>query len=200
MLSRERSESLDSFLVLSHSEISLHDTVADIGCGPGFFTVPLAKFLVNGTVYALDIDDEMLSACRQQVAQARMGNVEFLKCEEFAFPLEPGSVDRAFLAFVVQQTSDRPRFLRAVRELLTLGGWCTVLEWYRKETETGPPLEPRMDPSLLEETARVAGYRTRGWRDLNGEQYMMMLSPNPPKDTDGRREESGRGMRELQGK
>ncbi len=26
------------------------------------------------------------------------------------------------------------------------------------------------------------------------------LSPNPPKDTDGRREESGRGMRELQGK
>ena len=26
------------------------------------------------------------------------------------------------------------------------------------------------------------------------------ISPNPPKDTDGRREESGRGMRELQGK
>ena len=27
-----------------------------------------------------------------------------------------------------------------------------------------------------------------------------LLSPNPPKDTDGRREESGRGVRELQGK
>ena len=26
------------------------------------------------------------------------------------------------------------------------------------------------------------------------------LTPNPPKDTDGRREESGRGVRELQGK
>ena len=26
------------------------------------------------------------------------------------------------------------------------------------------------------------------------------LSPNPPKDTDGRREENGRGVRELQGK
>ena len=26
------------------------------------------------------------------------------------------------------------------------------------------------------------------------------LSPNPPKDTDGRREESGRGVREIQGK
>ena len=28
----------------------------------------------------------------------------------------------------------------------------------------------------------------------------LRLSPNPPKDTDGRREESGRGVRELQGK
>ena len=175
LLSRERSESLDSFMVLSHSDINLRDTVADIGCGPGFFTVPLAKFLVNGKVFALDIDDEMLAACREQVAQARMGNVEILKCDEYAFPLEAGSVDGVFLAFVVQQTSDRPRFLRAVRELLTPGGWCTVLEWYRKETETGPPLERRIDPPLLEEAARDAGYRTRGWRDLNGEQYMMKL-------------------------
>ena len=30
--------------------------------------------------------------------------------------------------------------------------------------------------------------------------YAKCLSPNPPKDTDGRREESGRGVRELQGK
>ena len=29
---------------------------------------------------------------------------------------------------------------------------------------------------------------------------MLTLSPNPPKGTDGRREESGRGVRELQGK
>lgn len=175
LLSRERSDSLDSFVVLSHSEINLHDTVADIGCGPGFFTVPLAKFLVNGKVYALDIDDEMLAACREQVAKARMGNVQVLKCDEYAFPLEPGSIDGAFLAFVVQQTADRPRFLSAVRELLTTGGWCTVLEWYRKETETGPPVERRIDPPLLEETAREAGFTTRGWRDLNGEQYMMLL-------------------------
>ena len=30
--------------------------------------------------------------------------------------------------------------------------------------------------------------------------WPYLLSPNPPKDTDGRREESGRGVRELQGK
>ena len=31
-------------------------------------------------------------------------------------------------------------------------------------------------------------------------QPLRVLSPNPPKDTDGRREDSGRGVRELQGR
>ena len=49
------------------------------------------------------------------------------------------------------------------------------------------------------------------WVDLEPASYLCCglltfeclkgyLSPNPPKDTDGRREESGRGVRELQGK
>ena len=45
----------------------------------------------------------------------------------------------------------------------------------------------------------------RGPMPYDGLQFQLSktpgkLSPNPPKDTDGRREESGRGVRELQGK
>ena len=175
LLSPERSQAVDTFLVLTYSEINLHDTVADIGCGPGFFTLPLAKYLVSGKLYALDIDDDMLAACQERVTQTQLGNVEILKCDEFSFPLEAASLDGAFLAFVIQQSPDKPRFLRAVRELLQPRGWCTILEWYRIETEFGPPLERRIDPTDLEAMAREAGYRNRGWRDLNGEQYMMTL-------------------------
>ena len=175
LMAPERAQTLDPFLVLSFSGINLHDTVADIGCGPGFFTVPLAKYLVSGTLYALDIDDEMLDACRRSVTQAHLGNVEIIKCAEFEFPLESGSLDGVFLAFVVQQSPDKSRLLRAVRELLQPRGWCTILEWYRIETETGPPLERRIDPVELTAIAEEAGFRNRGWRDLNGEQYMMMM-------------------------
>ena len=175
LLSPDREQAMDSFLILSFSGINLHDTVADIGCGPGYFTLPLAKALVNGKVLALDLDDEMLAACRDRVAQARMGNVEVLQCSEFEFPLEPASVDGAFLAFVVQQSQDKPRFLREVHNLIRPRGWCTVLEWYRKETEYGPPLERRIEPDELVKAAQSAGFRSRGWRDLNGDQYMMTL-------------------------
>ena len=106
LLSPHRARQMDDFVIFSFSGINLHDTVADIGCGPGFFTVPLAKYLVDGKLYALDIDDEMLAACRERVAQVRLGNVEVLKCQEFDFPLEASSLDGAFMAFVIQQSSN----------------------------------------------------------------------------------------------
>ena len=175
LLSPERAETSDPIVILSFSPINAYDTVADIGCGPGYFTLPLAKALVRGKVLALDLDDEMLAACRERVAEARLGNVEILKCSEFEFPIEAGSVDGVFLAFVIQASPDKGRFLKAVREVIQPRGWCSVLEWYRKETEMGPPLERRIDPEDLEVMARDAGFRTMGWRDLNGDNYMMTL-------------------------
>jgi ubiquinone/menaquinone biosynthesis C-methylase UbiE len=126
-------------------------------------------------VLALDLDDEMLKACQDRVDQARMGNVEIQKCSEFEFPIEASSVDGALLAFVIQASPDKGRFLSAVRALIQPKGWCLAIEWYRKETAKGPPLERRIDPDDLEVVARDAGFRTTGWRDLNGDNYMMSL-------------------------
>ena len=175
LLSPERAQGTDMFTIMAFSDLNDRDTVAEIGCGPGFFTIPLAKALSNGTLYALDIEDEMLEACRQRVAEFRLGNVEFLKCGEFDFPLEPKSLNGLFLAFVIQQSPDKLRFLQAVRQLLKPRGWCTILEWYHRETETGPPLERRIDPEDLRAMATEAGFRYLITRDLNGEQDMMTL-------------------------
>ena len=175
LLSPARAATLDTLTIFSFCPINVHDTVAEIGCGPGFFTIPLAKALVSGRLLALDTDDEMLAACRDRVDQARMGHVELLKCSEFEFPIDAASVDGAFLAFVIQASPDKTRFLSAVRQKIQPRGWCTVIEWYKKETAMGPPLERRIDPADLEVVARDAGFRTMGWRDLNGENYMMTL-------------------------
>ena len=175
LLSPERVRDTDVFTIMAFSDLNDRDSVGEIGCGPGFFTVPLAKALSNGRLYALDLEDEMLDACRQRVSEVRLGNVEFLKCDEFEFPLEPESLNGLFLAFVIQQSPDKLRFLQSVRKLLKPRGWCTILEWYHKETETGPPLERRIDPPNLQALAAEAGFRYLITRNLNGEQYMMTL-------------------------
>ena len=41
------------------------DTAADVGCGDGFYTIPLARFLrPSGKVYAEDINDAELISSR----------------------------------------------------------------------------------------------------------------------------------------
>ena len=175
LLSPEREEELDTFMAMSFMPIDPYDRVADIGCGPGYFSIPMAKHLVHGKLYAMDIDDEMLDALRPRVEEAKLGNIEVLKCGATDFPLETESLDGVLLAFVIDQSEDRIGFLEAVWDLLTPRGWCVVLEWYRETTESGPPLERHIDPDELEALAVETGYRFRWWRDLNGSQYMALL-------------------------
>ena len=170
-----RVDELDPFVVLSFCPISPNDVVGDIGCGPGYFTVPLAKQLANGKVFALDINDDMLDACRDAVGKVRMGNVEIMKCEEFDFPLEEASLDGAFVAFVIHHSPDKTRLFSQIRRLLKPRGWCSVLEWHYKETESGPPLGRRIQPAELQQMAVDAGFRYQGARDLNPDHYMVQL-------------------------
>ena len=59
-LSPEREREVDPFVITTFMPIEPYDDVADIGCGPGYFSIPLAKHLVYGKLYALDVSDEML--------------------------------------------------------------------------------------------------------------------------------------------
>ena len=48
-------------------------TAADIGCGPGFFTLPLAQMVgENGTVVAADLQSEMLEKLRARATKLNL--------------------------------------------------------------------------------------------------------------------------------
>jgi ubiquinone/menaquinone biosynthesis C-methylase UbiE len=175
MLRPERAETLDQFRVMSHCPITPRDTVADIGCGPGYFTLPLAKFLIHGKVYALDVSDEMIEACRKRVDQARLGNVEVLKCDEYDFPVGASEVDGLFIAVTLHHPKDRVRFLTAAKEMLKPGGWCFVVEWQKQETESGPPQEVRINTDDLRQIAKDSGFKFQSSINLNSEYFVATL-------------------------
>ena len=175
LLSSERREMLDVFRILSLLPLRPYHVVADIGCGPGLFTIPLAKALPGGMVYALDIQEEMTEACQRRIQEARLGNVDVMLTKETGFPLENGSLDGAFVAFVLHSQIDRSGFLRSVLDLLKPGGWLAQLNWHLiPETTQGPPPERRI---AVEEVLRLmdeVGLRTVLRRELNDQQYMMV--------------------------
>ena len=52
-------------------------TVADVGAGSGYFTVRLARRVgVEGKVYAVDVQPEMLAIIRKRIAKENLTNVE----------------------------------------------------------------------------------------------------------------------------
>ena len=175
LLGPDREEEVDPLAITAFMPIEPYDNVADVGCGPGYFSIPLAKYLMHGKLYALDVDDEMLEATRRRAAEARLGNVEVVKCSVDALPLPEGSLDGAFLAFVVHHNEDRVGFLKSVRALLRPRGWCAVLEWRSVETEDGPPPGRRVAPHELRRMAQEAGFRFLSSRELNPRQYMALL-------------------------
>ena len=175
LLRPERTETLDPFRVLSLCPVNPRDTVADIGCGPGYFTLPLAKYLIYGKVFALDVFDEIVEACRDRVDQARLGNVEVLKCDEYEFPVESGVPDGLFISVTLHHPEDRVRFLSAAKEMLKPGGWCFIVEWQKAETESGPPQEVRITTDELRQIAKDSGFKFQSSLNLNSDYFVATL-------------------------
>lgn len=175
LTSAEREEELDPFLIMAHMPITPYDHVADIGCGPGFFSIPMAKFLTYGQLHAVDVREEMLEVTRCRVAESRLGNVRISRCSHAEFPIEKGSLDGVMVAFVLHHAENKVGLIKAVRELLKPRGWCTVLELYRENMGDGLPTRVCIGPSAMEGLAKDGGFQFESWRDINGRDYMATL-------------------------
>ena len=174
LVSQDRRNALDVYKLLRIFPILSHHTVADVGCGPGFFTIPMAKMVFDGRIYALDIQDEMLDAVRAEVEKINLTNVEVVKSQEKKLPLEDESVDGVVAAFVLQEATSPKTLLKEALRCLKTHGWLVVLEWYKRDMDEGPPLGQRIDMDDMKEWIAKAGFRVRESRDLNGKQYMVM--------------------------
>jgi len=173
--SPERHRRLNPERVLSLLPLGPKQVVADIGCGPGFFTLPLARRLTEGQVVALDIADEMLAVVRDKVAQAGLSNVEVRASGEASLPVDPAGLDGALLAFVLHELDGKVMFLERVRESLKPGGWLSILEWYKKPTAHGPPPHDRLTPEEVQALAAEAGFTVTREQELNEDQYLVLL-------------------------
>jgi ubiquinone/menaquinone biosynthesis C-methylase UbiE len=77
------------------SYLSKGQVVADIGCGPGYYTLPLAESVgPEGTVYAVDSDEKAIRALEKKASKHGYHNIEAhaTSASDLSF-IRDGSVD-----------------------------------------------------------------------------------------------------------
>jgi ubiquinone/menaquinone biosynthesis C-methylase UbiE len=103
--------------------------VADVGCGPGRLTLPIAKAVgPEGEVVALDLQQKMLDLMHRRVDAAGLHNVREICAGAGDGHLPKDHFDRAVLSTVLGEIPDRERALREIRDALKPGGYLVVAE------------------------------------------------------------------------
>ena len=175
LMATDRYRNIDVHRVLATIPILTYHVVADVGCGPGFFTIPLAKYLFDGRVYALDVQQKMLDATNEALEKVHLTNVDLVRSKENKFPLEDDSLDGALIAFLLQEANSPTALLKEVKRCLRKSGWLAILEWYKEEMEEGPPAKRRIAEDGMRKMTDKLGFRFTSRQDLNPKQYMLVM-------------------------
>ena len=105
------------------AELHAGETVLDLGSGGGIDVLLSARRVgPTGTVYGLDMTDEMLELARHNAEQAGATNVHFLKGLMEDIPLPAESVDVVISNCVINLSTDKPAVLAEIARVLKPGG------------------------------------------------------------------------------
>jgi len=128
------------------------DVVADIGAGSGYITVRMAKRVgPAGSVYAEDIQPEMLDLLRKRLAGQRVTNVVPVLGTLDDPKLPASTIDVELLVDVYHEFSEPQVMLRGLRNALKPSGRLVLLE-YRKED---PEIPIRLDHKMTVNEAKL---------------------------------------------
>ena len=116
-------------------------SVCDLGCGNGYHTIPIARAVGDkGTVYAVDIQPEMLEMLASRTEKEGLANVRFVEATEDDPKLPADSCDLVLLVDVYHELSDPIAVMQRVRIALRKDGRCVLVEFRADDPRV--PIKP----------------------------------------------------------
>ena len=105
--------------------ISAGMTIMDIGCGMGFFTIPMSDIVgKQGKVIAVDLQPEMLEGMKKNAQKVGNRNITAHVCSIQSLNVElwNGMIDFALMFWMLHEVPDAERLIREIYDVLTPTG------------------------------------------------------------------------------
>jgi len=119
--------------------------VADLGSGSGFYTVAAARRAgADGRVYAVDIQQDLLTRVADEAKNERLSNVEIIRGDlehVGGSRVADASVNVVIVANILFQLESKDAIAKEANRILRPGGRVLVVDWTDSFSGLGPPPE-----------------------------------------------------------
>lgn len=130
---------VDPRRLLGAAGVAQGQKVLEVGCGPGFFTVPAAEIVgTEGHLYSIDINPAAVEQVRRKVKEDGLSNVDVMVANASKTGLPDSSIDLAFLFGVIHSIHDLDQVFAEMHRILTENGILFIQKssWSEKKLLT----------------------------------------------------------------
>lgn len=171
----ERTDLLLTLLALEPGE-----TVADIGAGTGYFTLPMARMVgEEGHVLAVDIQPEMLAIIERRANRDGLSNVTPVLATVDDPRLPRDSVDAVLMVDAYHEFSHPREVMNIVKDSLSERGRVILVEYRGEDPDV--PIKPLHKMTVVQATKEMAavGLALENVHHDLPRQHIMVFHPAP---------------------
>ncbi len=179
MTNAEGASFVDPARVIAQIDVVSGATVADFGCGSGYFSFEFAKAIgPDGKVYALDILPQALDAVSSHAKLMGIHNIVTKRANlerDGGSTLGLASVDWVILKDMLFQNEHKHIIIAEMARVLKPGGHAIVMEWNPKASAIGPEKKLRIDPEELKALLLASGLSLEKSFPVGGYHYAFLM-------------------------
>ena len=114
--------------LIERLELKEDHTVLEIGPGPGYFSLNVARKLKKGKLVLTDIQKEMLDYSKKRMDKKGIKNVEYKICDGNKLDFTDDSFDRVFMVTVIGEVEQKELYIKEIYRILKKGGILSISE------------------------------------------------------------------------
>lgn len=162
-------------VIVAALELREGSVVADIGAGTGYFEKRLSNAVgESGTVYALEVEPNLVAHLRDRADKEKTANVIPLLASSDNPRLPAASLDAALIADSYHHIDGRRAWLARLARSMKPGGRVVIVDWKPGKQPEGPSEEDhKIAPEKVLEEMKAAGFEALPASDPLPYQYLL---------------------------